>query len=135
MRRQAQSWSMDVVLAVVIFGFITVTLTSFALLERPDVQSLQRDAQQIGSSLANPLAFCSSEPMLRAGSLDGSVTQCLFNTSYDVLRTDLLAREDFCMFLEDEDGRLVPVRLDNGTRVYTVGSEEVQIDGRNCGSW
>ena len=126
---------MDVVLAVVIFGFITVTLTSFALLERPDVQSLQRDAQQVGSSLANPIAICDSLPMLRAGSLDTSVTQCLFNESYDTVRATLRSRENFCMFLEDDQGRLVPVRLQDGTVKYTVGSGDVQISGRSCGSW
>ena len=133
--RQAQSWSMDVVLAVVIFGFISVAFTSFALLERPDVSSLQREAQQVSNSLSSPLALCNNFPVLEGGTMQRNATICLFNQSYDDLRAAFRTRQNFCIFLEDSNGQLIPIRVNSTHNRYTVGSNQVTVGGQRCGDY
>ncbi len=133
MKRFGQSWSMDVVLAVVVFGFITVTFTSFALLDSSNVDALEREAQLVAGGLANPLMMCNDLPVLRDGSLDQNTTACLFGQDYEDLQQLFQTSQDFCMYLEDQDGNVIPVRLNDGTTQRSIGSPDVIVGGLPCG--
>lgn len=133
MKRRAQSYSMDIVLAVVIFGFLAVTFTSFTLLDRPNIASLQQEAQQVSFSLENPIIVCDNAPVLSEGSLDRNTTSCLFNQSYPQLKELFNTRGDFCIYLENQDGQLIPIRINETTNKYTIGSPEVNVSGIPCG--
>lgn len=119
---------MDVVLAVVIFGFISVTFTSFALLDQPDVQRLQQNAQKVTTELSQPLSQCGGVSILTDNALDQEGTDCLYQQDYQEIKQQFNIEEDFCMYLEDEDGNIVQVAGKNG-----FGSDEVNISGAPCG--
>ena len=128
MNRRGQSWSMDIVLAVVIFGFIAVTLTSFALLDRPDIQTLQQDAQQISSELGQSFSQCDGRQVFRGNALDANATECLFEQNYTDLKQQFRTQENFCIYLEDQNGRIIQVAGKN-----SIGSDEVNVSGVPCG--
>lgn len=125
MNQKAQSWSIDLVLAVVIFGFIAVSITSFALLNEPDVDMLQREAQLIDSRLDVNVASCNAT--IQDGKINSTNIDCLYNLNYEDIKESFRVRGDFCIFIEDEEGSVI--LISNQT---SVGKETLRIGGIPC---
>ncbi len=132
--RKAQTWSIDVVIAVVIFGFIAAIITSFALLEKPDTESLQRNAQEVTFYLEEPIVI---GPDLNCSEIfdDNKVNiegiECLFNSTesdYEEFKKQTGIKGDFCIYLEDEDGNIVYIQNKTGW-----GSPELIVADKPCG--
>jgi hypothetical protein len=126
MNKRGQTWSMDIVLAVVIFGFISVSITSFALLDEPDTDSLQRTAQSVDSRLDSPFIGCNAT--ISNGVIDKSAIECLSDKSYADVKKEINADGNFCIFLEDEEGKIIPIKNKTG-----IGGEEITVGGKPCG--
>lgn len=123
--RRGQSWSMDVVLGVVIFGFLAVVFTSFALLQRPDVETLQENAERVGLSmqLDGP---CGA--VLGNDSVEQQNLQCWYDLDYEQVKKQQRLRGDFCVYLEDDRGQIILVDNMSGW-----GSGELLVGGVPCG--
>lgn len=118
---------MDVVLAVIVFAAITVAITVFALFDEPETRTLEQNAQVISSYLsANQIAGC--EVAISQGVLSDDAMSCLFAAEYERLKEEMNLQGDFCIHLEDEDGRIIPVNDARG-----VGSSSILISGIPCG--
>ena len=131
MKRFGQSWSMDVVLAVVVFGFIAVTFTSFALIDRPEIGSLEQESQRVSNELTKPFGTC--EAVLQEGVVNDRAAACLFNENYETVRRAFRSAENFCMYLEDADGRIIPVRVNETSVKSSFGSSDITVGGAPCG--
>lgn len=126
MNKRGQSWSIDIVLAVVIFGFIAVSITSFALLDEPESERLQQEAQLVDSRLETQLAGCNATVSQSTINQDG--LECLFGLNYSDIRSEIRTSGDFCIFLEDEEGRIITIRNKTG-----IGGDELLVGGKPCG--
>lgn len=122
---------MDVILAVVVFGFITVAITSFALLDEPEIQSLEQRAQTIDVQLAASVAGC--EAILNDAQVNDEAILCLTQADYNSLREELDVQGDFCIHLEDENGNVVPITNSSFSKL-SIGSNEIKVGGVPCGS-
>ena len=125
-KSKAQSWSLDITLAVIVF-IITFLVVYGLLNESPNskIGALRDEAsiilQQIVSSDAPYRIIDSNE-------VNVSKLNQLKNISYDELRSVLRIEGDFCIFMEDDKGSLV---LMNNSYVG-VGSPNIILSGVPC---
>ena len=124
--RKSQAWSVDVILAVVIFMgsfFIYYALANSS----PDseVAGLKADAnsgiKQV-SNEGNPLSVVSQQEI--------NITKIgeLKNLNYDDLKSQLRVDGYVCIYIEDEKGNLVMIN----ESYRGVGSQNINISGVPC---
>ena len=124
--RKSQAWSVDVILAVVIFMgsfFIYYALANSS----PDseVAGLKADANSVikqVSNEGNTLSVVSQQEI--------NITKIgeLKNLNYDDLKSQLRVDGDFCIYIEDEKGNLVMIN----ESYRGVGSQNINISGVPC---
>src|SRR3989344_1872448 len=124
--RKSQAWSVDVILAVVIFMgsfFLYYALANSS----PDseVAGLKADANSVikqVSNEGNTLSVVSQQEI--------NITKIgeLKNLNYDDLKSQLRVDGDFCIYIEDEKGNLVMIN----ESYRGVGSQNINISGVPC---
>lgn len=123
---KAQSWSVDVVLAVIIF--MAAFFLFYPLLkESPssNVQNLKDDASNVikqVSSEDNPLG------VLNKNEIDVDKLNELKNISYSELKQRLRTEGEFCIYMEDEQGNIVLIN----DSYKAIGSPDINISGTPC---
>lgn len=125
---RAQVWSIDVLLAVVIFiSIILIFYVTINSKQGPKLKSLEQDAANLKSELEKhpELSFLDADEInyTKLQNFSDEVS-----TNYSEVKEKLGIRGEFCIFYEDEQGNLVLV--DNRTG---IGSGDVNISGTPCG--
>lgn len=130
--KKGQSWSMDVVIAVVIFGFIAVIFYSLIVIEQqPSRDDLLRVAQDINTKLELGVLGCGA--IIDNQTLTQAQIQCLYNQSYQQVKDQfgISPNAHFCIYIQDSNGRLYIV--DNGSTNKTgFGDPTINISGQPC---
>ena len=124
--RKSQAWSVDVILAVVIFMgsfFLYYALANSG--PGSEVAGLKADANSVirqVSSEGNSLSIVSEQGI--------NITKIgeLKNMSYGELKSQLRVEGDFCIYIEDEKGNLVMIN----ESYRGVGSQNINISGVPC---
>lgn len=127
--RRGQSWSMDIVIAVVVFGLITLAITGFVLLSKPDAERLEQNSQLVISNLAATQLGCGE--ILTGNNLNFTNFECLFGQDYQAFKEANSIQGDFCIFLEDERGNIWTLQEEG---VTAWGSSDVTVGGSPCQS-
>ena len=123
--KKSQSWSIDVTLGVIIF--MAAFFVFYALLSAgPNAKmgNLKEDATTVIRQVASeesPLSIVVNNS-LNANKLDE-----LKNLSYDELKRRLRIEGDFCIYIEDEKGNIIPVNNYKG-----VGASSINLSGTPC---
>ncbi|MBI2657335.1 hypothetical protein HYX08_01425 [Candidatus Woesearchaeota archaeon] len=123
---KAQSWSIDVALAVIIF--MAAFFIFYGVLNaNPEAKAgtLKEEA----SSLVRQVA--SGESNIRIvdnNQINISKFNELKNLSYDDLKSALKISGDFCIYLEDEKGNLVLIN----NSYKGIGSPNINLSGTPC---
>ena len=125
-RRNSQAWSVDVILAVVIFTgsfFLYYIIANSG--PGSEVAGLKADANSIikqVSSEGNSLNIVNKQEinLTKIGELK--------NLNYDELKSQLRVEGDFCIYIEDEKGNLVMIN----ESYRGVGSQNINISGVPC---
>lgn len=124
-----QTWSLDLILAVGVF--ILFIIAFYAILSNQEASITPTDVQQKANTLADRLGAQSGDPAATV-IIDGEINETklgeLSKKDIAELKQIFGVGADFCIYLEDENGRLIPV---NGTRTG-VGSGKISIDGTPC---
>ncbi len=134
MRKRGQSWSMDLVIAVVVFGFIAVIFYSLLMIQqKPSVDELRDRAQTIQERLAAGNAGCGA--ITENQTITQDQLQCLYGKSGDELRQLLNVQGNFCIYIEDANNTVLVVRNSTTPLVYMtgVGDSALIVAGTNCG--
>lgn len=120
--KKSQSWSFDVVIATAVF--FGIFMAFFVLLQDRDGQSLEEvkgEAEFLAQRMKSSATF-----------QNGQVTQggmeYLADYNYTKWKALMGVKNDFCIYLEDEDGNIIPI---NDT-VWGVGSPKIEIGGVPC---
>jgi hypothetical protein len=124
---RAQIWSIDVLLALVIFvAIIIIFYTTISAKQNPKLKDLQIEAGGLKAELEQhpDLGF------IRADTIDAdrmnNFTK-MVESNYTAVKEELGIRGDFCIFFEDESGNLIPINGKNG-----IGNtSEIMIDDSN----
>ena len=122
---RAQVWSVDVLLAVVIFvAVILVFYTSMTQKQEVKVEDLEAEASSLKAELEqnHDISFLKEEEVNQTRLEDFSTKD------YDELKKELGIKGEFCIFYEDEEGNLVLVNNKAG-----IGKGDINICGTPCG--
>jgi hypothetical protein len=126
---RGQAWSIDLIIAVVIFVLvITIFYTLLVREPKPDVKALQRDAKLIVDKISDPNNpdDCS---FIKGKDIDTVKMKNCFNaTTYGEFKETYNLEHKFCIFIVDQNGRVVTI---NGSMGF--GFPELNISGTLCG--
>ncbi len=123
---------MDLIMATVLFiaifgafyGFITYIIVE------PEEKMLAREGQQVVTSLS---AKESTTQIIEAEELDIQKIEELVKQDYPQLKGQLGLKNDFCIYIEDEDGKLVKMgantSIGNAKATLTLGNKEISCGG------
>lgn len=135
---RGQNWSLDLIIGVVIFLLaIGVIYSLLSNKSREDVAPLRIESEVIATKLTTPEAATSDEMIVATDNqLDIEKLQELtkYPGGYDALKEELGVQNDFCIYLQDENGNVIYIEGDDGK--YTgigPGSPELNLSGVPCG--
>ena len=123
---KAQSWSIDIALGVIIF--MAAFFIFYALLSA-NPQTKAANLKEEASIIIKQLV--SGEPPIRIvdnNNINLSRVNQLKNISYEKSKTRLRGESDFCIYMEDDKGNIVPIE----SGVYGIGSSKIEIGGVPC---
>ena len=119
--KKSQAWSMDIMIAMVIFiGVIFVFYNILSSNEDNKIRELKDDALIVAENIdltKNP-----------------SQIEELLGEDYSELKKKLRVKNEFCIFLENEEGNVIYITdPDDDTKTYPgIGSGKVKISGYGC---
>ena len=136
MNGRGQSWSMDLIIGVVIFllaiGVIYAVLTSKA---KEDTTPLRLESEAVATKLTTTDAAQNKDILVAQNNqLDINKLNNLTQEDYEKLKKELGVTNDFCIYLLDEKGNLVYLTTSSGN--YTgIGpaDSKFNISGVPCG--
>lgn len=125
--KKSQAWSIDVMLAIVIF--ITTIVLFFVFLS-PAQKSNVGELQDEASIVLRDIESADSD----LGIVDGTIVnetklQELLGKDYQAIKKSLRIKNDFCIYFEDENGNVI-----NIDATHTgVGSDTITVSDIPCG--
>lgn len=129
-RGKGQSWSFDLVLAFVVFILIIGILYALLSHKKTDrVAELELEAASLTSNLDAQTAINPQLALIDKGTIDPVRLDALASKDYESLKQDLGLRGDFCIYLVDYNGNILPI---NGTVGY--GNGNLTINSISCGN-
>ncbi len=128
--KNAQAWSLDLVVAVAIF-VIVMTLFYSLLVREPkaDINNLQREGKYISERLylGSGGGNCS---FIDGKYVDGQKLANCFHTNPEDFRKENNIKGKFCIYITDQKGKIITV--DNRTG---FGFPDLTVSGVPCGKW
>jgi hypothetical protein len=127
--KRSQVGSFDIMIAVVIFiGTIFVVYSAFANSPKSNAKDLESEASIVLENVA------SQNPelgLIEGTEISEAKLQQLLGEDYELIKQQMRVKNDFCIFLEDQDGSLV--YLSQGTP--GIGSNKIKIglNEESCG--
>ena len=125
--KKAQTFSTDAVVAVAMF--ITAVIMLFYLsgpvAENRQSERLQSEAEKLPKVLGSGQNI--SAVFIEGSKIDDQKLRKAVNLSYANLKDLLGMDSDFCIYLEDENGNIVPMEGKVG-----IGSPLANLSGRSC---
>lgn len=134
--RRAQIFALDLIMATVLFIAIFAAFYGFLayMVAEPEDKVLVRQGQQVVSALDTE---GSPANVIDAQELNVTKLEDLTGKDYDTLRAELGLRDNFCLYIEDDEGNLVQMsdaKLSQGSQKATLkltdGETEKEI---SCG--
>ncbi|MBR9700540.1 hypothetical protein GOV11_01605 [Candidatus Woesearchaeota archaeon] len=136
-KARGQAWSMDLVIGVLVFLLaIGIVYTLLNQQAREDVAPLRTEAEVVATKLTqDPTTSVAPGNVL---DMDKLYSITAGNKQYEDLQEELGIKNEFCIYLVDEDGNVAHI-LDpsnpNAPKYTGIGSGtgEVMIAGIECG--
>jgi hypothetical protein len=133
-RGYGQSWSLDIILAFVIFALIIGIFYTVLSKNNPGkTENLQREADVLSNNLDSSTGLNTSLSVIEGGTVDEFKLQELYNSSYQSLKSQFGIRGDFCVYVVDQYGNLITVNTSQGELVG-FGNGNLTINGKACGT-
>lgn len=136
MNKKAQTWSFDLVIAVVLFVVVVGLFYSLIVInqEKSDEDlTMQNDIliskMDCGSDSSVDTCF------IIDGEVDTDKLKVLFKESYNSIKKDLGVSGDFCIYLRDLNGNIYPIAISDNEKMYGFGDDELILtsDEIRCG--
>lgn len=133
-RSKGQSWSIDLIIGVIIFMLVVAIF--YALLSSSDeeesIDGLRNDADAV-IAISEGTDARSLGLIDQNGVIDNAKLDELCDLPYDEVKNRLGIESDFCIFIEDEDGNIIPCGTSN--KIGIGNGQDVMIsDTHPCGS-
>ena|SRR3989344_1793521 len=133
-RAQGQSWSLDIILGVVIFMLIIgIFYTLLSNNKKTDIGDIQLEASTLSGNLDSSSGINSSLAVIEQGTIDDMKLETLYDSDYNTLKRQFGIQGDFCIYIVDQYGKLVTVDTSGGEMIG-FGNGNLSINGKPCGS-
>jgi len=116
--KKSQAWSMDIMIAIVVFvGTIFVFYSILSDNQSDKRRELEEDASLVAKNI----------------NITKNISQIkeLLQEDYSTLKRKLRVKNDFCIFLEDEEGNVIPINPDDLNQPG-IGSGKIKIGDEPC---
>lgn len=128
--RGGQSWSIDVVIGVVIFllviGVFYALLTNSA---KEDATDLKIASESVATKLTNDQKI----GIITNEAVDKQKLVTLTKKTYLQLKQELGTDAEFCIFFENENGSVINITdAETGNTYIGIGSKKINISGIPC---
>ncbi len=125
--KKGQTFSTDAVVAVVMFIIAVIMLyyLSGPATKNKQSEKLQSEAEKLPATLSSQQNLTSV--FIQGSKVDEQKLREAMNLSYENLKSLLGVESDFCIYLEDENGNIVPMEGKVG-----VGSRLANFSGKGC---
>jgi hypothetical protein len=133
-RGQGQSWSLDIIIAFVVFVLIIGIF--YALLgnnKKDKTNDLALESNAILSNLDAQNGQNTELTIIDKGNIDSAKVEELYSSDYSALKRQFGIRGEFCIYMVDQYGNLVTVDK-SGSQVNGFGNGNYSINGQPCGS-
>ncbi|MGV8140861.1 MAG: hypothetical protein ACP5NW_00300 [Candidatus Woesearchaeota archaeon] len=132
-RGLGQSWSLDIILAVVIFVLIIgIFYTVLGSNKKDKTQELTLESKTVVSNLDMANGQTSNLTIIDAGEIDTDDLRKLYMSDYDNLKKELGIKGEFCIYLVDQYGKLITVNTTSGD-IGSFGNPDFILNGKPCG--
>jgi len=131
-RGQGQSWSLDIVLAFVIFVLIIAifyTVLSRDTEQRPE--KIQLEAKTISNNLDSATGQNSSLSIIDSGKIDSYKLTQLYSDDYLAIKNKFGIKGDFCIYIVDQHDNIIAVETPAGQKIG-FGNGNLTINGVKC---
>jgi hypothetical protein len=129
--RKGQVWSIDILLAVVIFvSVILIFYVTMVPRQKPQMKDLEAESGALKLELEknNEFGFLIDDEVNDA-KLQAFIDNATAN--YSALKKKLGVKGEFCLFYEDSEGNVVPIGSGD---LVGVGNPSIIVAGDNCSS-
>jgi hypothetical protein len=133
-RGRGQSWSLDIILAFVVF--VLVIGIFYALLgnnKEDKTEDLTIESKTVISNLDSSNGQNNNLTIITDGEISDEELVILYESDYDQVKKELGIRGEFCVYLVDQYGNLVTTETAAG-QVGSFGSSDFDVNGKPCGS-
>ena len=133
-RGHGQSWSLDIILAFVIFMLIVgIFYTLLSNNKKPTIGDVQIEATTLSGALDASSGVNSKLAIIKDGTVDRTKVSDLYGENYVDLKTQFGIKGDFCIYMIDQYGNLIAV--DTGAELKNgFGNGNLTINGNPCGA-
>lgn len=124
--KKSQTWSIDVALGVIIF--MAAFFIAYSLLDSnqgSNAAPLKKESLTIINQVTSEDSLLK---VVENNELSDDKMNELKDMSYDELKRKLRAESEFCIYMEDSNGNIIPI--DNSYK--GIGSPEIIIGGTPC---
>ncbi len=107
-KRKGQSWSIDVIIAVIIF--ILIITVFYSVISSKNKSDSTTDLKQESFAISSKLRSKSSATSIMENgeiSLDKLEELCMMG--YEKAKEELGVEDDFCIYFEDQNGDIIPI--------------------------
>ncbi len=126
MNKLGQGWSLDAIVAIIIFVVLIIVALWFLTfaVQNNRVEELKAEGETIPEVLEgdDPFGF------IEGKQIDKDRLQEFADLPYDEIRKQLGIKGDFCIHLQDEDGNLINISPDRAA----IGSGKARIGNFAC---
>jgi|TARA_B100001964_G_C14228452_1_gene598869 hypothetical protein len=125
--KTSQAWSMDIMIAIVLFiGTIFVFYSVLSAKQSPKTDELQDDASIVLESIVSE---DSDIGILDGAEVNETKLEELLGMEYSEIKKKMRVENEFCIFLEDEEGNVIYITQDQPG----IGSDEISVSEVPCG--
>ena len=133
-RGHGQSWSLDIILAFVIFVLVIGIFYAILGNKKEDkTQDLTVESKTVISNLDTSNGRNNNLTIIDNGKITDQELVTLYGSNYDQLKRELGIRGDFCIYIVDQYGNLVTTNV-NGEEIGSFGNPNYDVNGQPCGS-
>jgi Tfp pilus assembly protein PilO len=130
-RGQGQSWSLDIILAFVIFVLIIGIFYALLSHNKGDkTQDLTLESSTVTSNLEQSNAQASNLTVIDNGKIEKTKLETLYKSDYESLKKQLGIRGEFCIYVVDQFGNIVTTEDGKGS----FGNGNYTVNDKPCGS-
>ncbi len=131
MKKQSQTWSFDLIVAVILFVVVIGIFYGFVMKDDEDLDSLQKATTKITYKLDCKFEE-NDECIVRDGAIDEEGLEFLFTEqNYELLKDQWNLDSDFCIYLRDANGNVIPFE---GKTSFGSSDLVLTQSGKTCGS-